>query len=296
MMEINFFTMYGILLLLFATLPSGLAGQDPLTGKVDAPYLGLTFSVPEGWTAYKAGEGFLLGSDTQAGFILIMQNEYSTLEAIRIGTREGIIDEMNGIILQPESGAELFMENGVQIHLAGQVEWQQVKAYAVGLITPSNTGITILTAVEPGSFSPDYVERVQNIAKGLSFSKPEVHPIAEQWIQNLTGMRLTYMNSYSSGSSGGYSDTIEIDLCPGRVFNYSDRSNMSLDVSGGFAYSHGQNKGDGTWTVASGGGLPILQLMFHDGSTRQYTISVERDDFYLDNRRYFRTREAACGD
>lgn len=282
------------ILFLATSFTTVLYAQEPLSGNVEDPYLGCSFVVPEGWTAYKTGAGYLMTSDSQKGFILIMQNEYTTAEALRTAAMEGIVEEESGIVLQPVSNPEFFMEYGVQVNLAGMVEWQQAKAYAIGLMTPFKVGITILTAVDPGIFSQDYVGRVQKIAREMTFAKPQTHPVAEQWKESLAGMRLTYMNTYSSGSSGGYSDKIIIDLCSGGIFNYSDQSSMSLDVSGGFAYSHGQNKGDGIWDITSAGGQPVLKLEFNDGSVRSYTISMQGDTFYLDNRRYFRTRDAGC--
>lgn len=135
---------------------------------------------------------------------------------------------------------------------------------------------------------------MQKIAREMTFKEVQVSQEAVQWKESLSGMRLTYMNTYSSGSSGGYSDKIVIDLCPGGIFSYSDQSTMSLDVSGGFAYSHDQNRGDGNWNIIDSGGRPALQLSYYDGNSRTYFISVEGETFYLDNRRYFRTRDAVC--
>lgn len=279
--------------LILTGYPVGLAAQNPLTGTVEEPALGLSFTVPDEWTAYKTGNGYLIGSDTQKGFVLIMQNEYRSIEDLKSEAMEGIADE-NGTALYPEKPFEPFTENGIQLYLSGQIEWQLVEAYAIGLISPYDVGITILTAVEPTSFSQEYIDRLQKLARDISFKKPVVPPVIEEWKSALNGMRLTYMNTYSSGSSGGYSDKIQIDLCPGQIFKYSDRSSMSLDVDGGYAYSHGQNNGDGMWEIISIGEQPVLRLNFHDGSNRQYTISTQGNDFYLDNRRYFRTREANC--
>lgn len=291
-MEINSLL---FLILLFATgLTSGLYAQEPLTGNVEDRYLGISFHVPDGWTSYKTGAGYLMASETQKGFILIIQNEYNTIEALQSAAREGIVEEESGIFLMPEGDSKPFMEHGVQAELTGMVEWQQAKAYAVGLLTAFNSGVTILTAVDPGIYSQEYVDRVQKIAGEMTFAKPVNHPVVDEWKESLSRMRLTYMNTYSSGTSGGYSDKIEIDLCPGGTFIYSGRSTISVNAGGGSLFNHDRNRGDGNWDIIDYGGQPALQLSYYDGSHRTYQISVDGDTFYLDNRRYFRTRNASC--
>lgn len=61
------------------------------------------------------------------------------------------------------------------------VEWQQVKAYALVFLSSYGGGVTILTAVEPQTFSQKYIELVQTIARGVEFSKPETPPIIDQY-------------------------------------------------------------------------------------------------------------------
>lgn len=291
-MEIN--SLLFLVLLFAAGLTSGLYAQEPLTGNVEDRYLGISFHVPDDWTTYNTGAGYLMASETQKGFILIMQNEFNTIEALQSAAREGIVEEESGIFLMPEGDIDPFMDHGVQAEMTGMVEWQHAKAFAVGLLTPFDTGVTILTAVDPGIFSKEYVYRVQKIAGEMTFAKPQDHPVVEQWKESLSGMRLTYMNTYSSGTSGGFSDKIEIDLCPGGSFTYSDRSTISVNSGGGSMFNHDRNRGDGNWDIIDSGGQPALQLTYYDGSNRTYQISVDGDTFYLDSRRYFRTQDAAC--
>jgi len=267
--------------------------QEQLTGKINERYLGITFIIPEKWAAYKTDIGYLMVSEAQKGFILVMQHGYNSVNDLRGAAREVIADD-SGTLLQPEGDPEVIGNSGLGMHYSGYVEYQQAKAYAVGLVSPHGGGVTILTAVEPQTFSQKYIDLVKTIAQGVEFSKPEIPPVVDQWKNSLSGMRLTYMHTYSSGTSGGFSDRIVIDLCPNKSFSYSSSHNLSIDTGGAYGYNHGKDGGAGSWDIISVNGQPALQLSFNDGSVRQHMISLENNTFYLDNRRYFRTHEAQC--
>ncbi len=290
----NEFLLYSIIILaLSALLTNTSRSQDPLAGKINEPYLGISFTVPDDWTAYKTEIGYLMVSETERGFVLIMQHGYNSIQELQNAAMEGIADE-SGTYLQPEGKPEQIGTSGLSMQYTGYVEWQQAKAYALALLSSHGGGVTILTAVEPQTFSQQYVDLVKNIGQGVEFSKPETPPVVEQWKNALTGMRLTYMHTYSSGTSGGFSDEIVIDLCPNGTFSYSSSHNLSIDTGGAFGYNHGRDGGAGTWDIINGSGKPALQLSFHDGTIRQHMISLQGDNFYLDNNRYFRTNDTQC--
>jgi hypothetical protein len=274
-------------------LSGTLHAQEAVTGTVVEPYLGITFTVPDAWETYKTEIGYLMVSESEKGFVLVMQHDYNSIDELRSAAREGIADE-SGTYLQPEGNPESIGTSGIAMHYTGYVEWQQAKAYAVALISPHGGGVTILTAVEPQTFSQSYIDLVKSIAEGVRFSEPEIPPVVEQWKNSLTGMRLTYMHTYSSGTTGGFSDKIVIDLCPSGAFSYSSSHNLSVDTGGAFGYNHARDGGAGKWNVISVNGQPALQLSFHDGNLKQYMISLQGDSFYLDNTRYFRTNDAQC--
>ena len=64
--------------------------------------------------------------------------------------------------------------------------------------------------------------------------------------------------------------------------------------SGGYGFSHGRGSGAGTWDIISASGRPALQLSFHNGEQQIHRITLQGNDLFLENRRYFRTRNALC--
>lgn len=266
-------------------------------GEIGEPSLGFKFTPPEGWSPNQLQGGYLLGSQTQKGFVLILPHQYTSLQQLRAAAQEGLQDE-NGAMLQISGEVEEFGQNGVAVNLSGLVEWQKAKARAIGLLSPHGGGVTIIAAVEEQTFGPEYVHLAEKVANGMIFFKPEIPPVADEWKQKLSGARLTYMWSYYSGGSGGAyaggSQETVIDLCPQGYFNYRDNNQMAVDGGFGAGYhgsgfGGGSDKGSGVWEVTARGQQPILRLKFHDGRVFEYAVSIQEGKTYLDDKRYFRT-------
>lgn len=272
--------------------PTPVTQPDRTTQTVAAPSLGFKFNLPPGWMANQLQTGYLLGSQTQKGFVLILSHQYSSIQDLETAAQQGIADE-NGTRLHLSGTIESLGENGIAAPFTGLVEWQQAKAHAISLLSPHGGGVTILAAVEEKSYSSDYEKLAEQVGNSVSFFKPEIPPVVDQWKETLTGARLTYMwNYYSGGSGGSYaggSQTTKIDLCPQGYFNYMDRNQMAVDGGGSSGYGGGNDRGSGTWQVLSRGQQPVLRLTFHDGRLLEYALSMEEGKTFLDDKRFFRT-------
>lgn len=230
--------------------------------------------------------------------MILSGHKYNSLQQIQSEAQQGLVDE-NGTNLQLAGKIEPVGANGLGAPYQGQVQGQPAKAYAVGLLSPLGGGLTIIAMVETASYSEKYANYVKSIAAGMQFFKPKVSPIAEQWQRDLSGTKLTYLWSYTSGGSGdgsyvGGSQITEIHLCPQGFFKYFDDNQMAID--GGYstganasAFGSGKDQGHGRWTVIGRGQTPFLVLTFHDGRELQFRIGYENDKLYLNGNRYFRT-------
>jgi hypothetical protein len=278
------------------TPPSSTTPQNP--NEIVDKEFGVRFTPPKGWIAQKNEAGYLLGSHTEKGVIVMTGNEYSSLEQMRAEARQGLVDE-NGTNLQLAGEIVAIGEKMLGAPYQGMVEWQPAKAYAVGLLSPLGGGVSIIAMVETASYSETYADYVKAIAKSMQFFKPELPPVAGQWQRELSGSKLTYLWSYSSrgytdGSYAGGSQQIEIHLCPQGFFKYTDKSHTSIDggYSSGYnasAFGSGKDQGQGTWEVAARAGIPLLVLKFHDGRVNEYKIAYEDKKLYLNGNRYFWT-------
>lgn len=265
------------------------------TGKIEYKQLGISFTVPDGWVGQE-GEGvFLIASQTEPGFILVTTHGHKTLDAIKAEARQGIQDA-NGTNLQLEGDLETLSKTAVAGNYNGTVEWQAARCYAVGMLNPHGYGVSILAVAATNIFSDKYKQLALKVKNSVKFAKPEIGPEVEKWKNLLSGVKLTYMESYSSNSytdggvSGGYSINKELDLCSQGYFLYYGSSNVSLGSDVSSAYNSSNKGGHGEWEIAqNASGGPILRLNFYNGEVWEYNLSLIDEKVHLNGSRYFRT-------
>lgn len=264
-----------------------------LSGKVSLPHAGVEFTIPEGWVGQETDAGYILGSHTEAGAILLSTHQMTSLESLKQEAMNGF-QEDGGTQLQIEGAPETLGKTSIGGMYKGMLQGQPVKAYAVGLINPHGKGVTIISVTTPELFADRHRQLAREIAGGMRFFKAEKAPIVDEWKQVLTNARLTYMESYSN-QNGGYSDKIVIDLCANGTFRHRKRYQMGLDTGGAMASDHNAAQGAGSWIVSQdGGGNPILELTFDDGRVQEYTLQFVDDKTLLNGTRYFRTYDGGC--
>jgi hypothetical protein len=268
--------------------------KEKISGtEIGDPNLGFKFIPPAGWTAQKTESGYLLVSNSEKGFLLIIPHQYTSLESMQTGAAEGLADE-NGTVLQLNGAAQKFGKMGIEARFQGTVQWQQAKAFAIGLLSPFGGGMTIFAIAESASYNQNYETSTRSIANSVKFFKPEIPPVVNEWKQKLSNCRLTYLWSYYSGGGtdgsyvGGSQKTV-IDLCAKGNFRFFDDSQVAADGGGASGYSGGSSNGDGTWEVSNQGQAPVLHLKFHDGKALEYALSLQDGKTFLNDKRFFRT-------
>jgi hypothetical protein len=276
-----------------------------LTGTVKHPQWGVTFTMPDGWVGRQGSEGYLFGSHTERGFVLILPHQYATLETLRTEAQKGL-DDGFGTRLEVDGAIQPFGERGLAAALQGQVEGQAARAYVVSVLGPSGGGVTVLSAVEPAYYTKVVAQRTEQIAQSIQFAAPaSSSPAGSGWAARLKGSRLTYMYSYYSGGvSGDYvgaSEETIIDLCSAGHFFYSGSHSLAVDGGAGSGYNAsgyggGSTQGHGRWTVVQQGGQPTLQLTFQSGSVSTYTISYPDEELHLNGERFYWTTHNSPAD
>jgi len=267
------------------------AGGAVPSGSTKNDEWGMRFATPTGWTARLTESGYLLGSKTVKGILLLLPNEATSLEEIRSSAQEGIVE--TGVQLRLAGEITPFGETGLAAYYEGTLQGKQAKAYAIGLLSPHGVGAIIMVMVEPQSYTPEHTKAVEALASSIVFYEPPIPPIALEWKHKLSGCRLSYYSSYSSGSFGGYTSKTTIDLCAQGFFRYglNDETVWNAGthtLTGGYVMKYG--KGSGTWSVVARNGEPVLQLNYYDGKVVSYELSNDKKGrTYLDGSRYLRT-------
>lgn len=282
---------------------AGAASPVTLGAEVEDSAWGLRFAPPEGWVRQPAPEGYLFVAPDGQGLLAVLPHELGTLDALRAEAVQGIADGA-GTALRLQGGLEAFAQSGLAGDFTGWIEGSPARARVVGLVAPHGRGATIVVAAAPEHYSAEHAAVAATVAGSVTFSQPPAQAEADQpeqpagseereWQAFLEGCRLSYFNRYDSGyGGGGYIDEAVIDLCPG-YFTFGDHSETVFGttdpVSGDQPYLHSDRRGTGQWSVVRRGGESVLELRFHDGSTRSHALGYEDGKTFLDGRRWLRT-------
>ena len=110
----------------------------------------------------------------------------------------------------------------------------------------------------------------------------------------LAGKKVTYISSYSSGISGGYTAKIEVHLCSSGQFLYRDQSNVSVDVPGAYGYSGGNQGDTGTWHIITQGNVAGIELRHNGGNVEQYRLDYQGGKTFANGTRVYVTPGEVC--
>lgn len=255
--------------------------------RISDPEMGIAFTVPEGWNAVKQGGGYILGSDTLKGFLLILPHGYSNLEQMSAEAAEGIIDENSGILLYPSSELRKFGGNGLQGEFRGSIQDRETSAYAVGLISRKGGGVTVLSAVESASFTEAYRQYARSVASSLTFDVAAAGEGigAEKGTgtspEGTDASLMRYFQgkyySYSSGSTiyGGSGTERQVMLCPNGSFYDSYESSASGQGEWGGATAR---QGRGRWAIRGSKAEGIITVTYPDGSSNRVPYRVTGEE------------------
>jgi len=114
--------------------------------------------------------------------------------------------------------------------------------------------------------------------------------LAKEWDAHLRGKRLTQMESYSSGSGGGYNSTDIIYLCAEGSFINDRSSSVSVygDL-GGMGSAGGTERNTGRWRVVSEGDFAALEIQIDGGASGYLALSYANGATYVGGSRAFVT-------
>jgi hypothetical protein len=274
--------------------------QAQKTGRVDYKFLGISFTIPDGWVGQESDAALVIGSYTTPGMIVVTTHEAKTMEQLRMEARQPMQDG-NGTNLMITGQLEDLGSNAIGGDLSGTMQYQAIKGYAIGVVNPHGSGVLIMTAALPAEYSDALKQAAMNIKNSLQFRQPETGQIVQQWKAQVGGRRLTYMDSYYSpsytdgGISGGYSSETIIELCNSGDFYHSAKSDVSASGAGVSALGYSNGQGQGKWEIkvnATGG--PILQLNFYNGEVYTYDLTFQDKYLHMNGRKYFRTALEYC--
>jgi hypothetical protein len=242
---------------------------------------GLSFAVPPGW---KVGErqGFLLmGSDTEAGLIMVRLARRTTLEQLVQEYGEGMQEE--GLQLMPTMQAQEFpagQNRAVAGELAGTAQdGAQIRARTIAVASPFGDAAVVLGMTTEAKYS-GLKPRVESIASSFQFAPPKAAPVPEF----LAG-QYYYISSSSYGSSERY-----INMCSDGRF--SSRSGTYSSGNAGTAYGEGGQSAQ--WTAEGNESQGAIIVTYPNGNTERYQYQRSGSDLVVNGRTFARYGDGSC--
>ncbi len=266
--------------------PAAGPAMSPAAGgpRVTDDQLGFSFVPPAGWKVQKQPQGYILGSDTLKGFILVTTHNFNSLEQVQAEASQGLVDSQRGIQLMPTGGFQPVGANGLAGEFSGMFQGQMARAYAIGLLSPQGGGVTIMAAVTADSYTPDYPRAVQSLAASVAFAPAQAG--GGELMQWIAGKYWTY------SSSGGYSSERTVHLCPdGRYFDSAESSaSGSFDnrATGSDWGTASQNRSVARWKIRGTRQQGVITILYPDGTSQEvaYQATGEQGVFLIEGRKY----------
>jgi len=251
----------------------GVAKAGSLASSRGARYrhekLGVSFVPPPGWKVGERQGLLLMGSDTEAGLIIIRLARRTTLEQLVQDYGEGMQEQ--GLQLMPTMQAQEFpagQNRAVAGELAGTAQdGARIRARAVAVASPFGDAAVVMGMTTEEKYS-SLKPRVESIAASFQFSQPQAPPVLEaiagQWF---------YISSSSFGSSERY-----LNLCSDGRF--SESSNIYSSGSAGTAYGEGGG-GTAQWTADGDENQGTITVTYPSGKTSQFQYQRGGGGLYM---------------
>ncbi len=217
--------------MLFMTLFFVATAAEPLRSETD----GFQVTVPDGWRSAAEGGGWVLGSDTEAGLILLSYGAGLTADALKMQASEGVRDEGLTLALSGSpTDATIAKRPAVMADYEGMAaDGTALRAHAVGVVGPSGAVIAfgVTTPAQIGALA----KRVDGLSATTTFFKPDKGTVAAL---------SSALCSWAGGDS--YSSTQRM------TFDGTGRVAWGSEFVGGGDLKNGLGETNATWSVING--------------------------------------------
>ena len=243
---------------------------------------GLSFVVPPGWKVGERQGLLLMGSDTEAGLIILRLARGATLQQLVQDYGEGMEEE--GLQLMPTMQARDFPA-GQNPAVAGELsgtaqDGAKIRARAVAVASPFGDAAVVLGMTTEEKYA-GLKPRVEAVAASFAFRRPKAAPVLEaiagQWFS---------ISSSSLGSSERY-----LNLCSDGRF--SESSDIYSSGSAGTAY--GEDGGaTARWTADGNENQGTVTVTYPNGRTSQFQYQRSGGGLYVGGNKYARYGDGSC--
>lgn len=242
---------------------------------------GISFVNPPNWKAGERAGALLLGSDTEAGLMVVRFLRRTNLQSLAEGYQEGLEEE--GMQLMPATQLQNFSvgrSQGLAGELAGIAQdGARIRARIIAIPTPFGDAALVLGLTTEEKYA-GLKPRVDALAASLTFAPPQVPPVLEF----LAGQYF-YISTSSFGSSERY-----INLCSDGRF--SERRDIYSTGDAGTAY--GEAGESAQWSAEGDESQGMVTVTYPNGETTQFQYRRSGGALYVGGRKYARYGDGSC--
>jgi hypothetical protein len=240
--------------------------------------------------------------NNEQGVVLIPTGANSQEEVYVAAVQEGYSAAEEARTVQQLS--QTFLRNGAQIRRAGEREpigngaayyWEMVDPntrQVAGLriyFTPVGARANVIIAFGLANRIAARDSDLRSMLTSLRTAAPaqtgglaDSTALAEQWQQKLQGKMIRQFHAYQGMSS----DKRHMLNADGTYSFHSD-SVVAIDVAGASASSIGNRNAQGRWHIRDAGGVVFLDVRYNNGETRQFRITQDAHNWYLNGEKAF---------
>jgi hypothetical protein len=245
---------------------------------------GLSFAIPPTWKVGERAGNLVLGSDTEAGLMVIRFVRKTSLESLSEDYQEGLQEE--GLQLMPASQLENFpagAARGLAGEMAGSAnDGSRLRARVIAVLSPYGDAPVVFGLTTEEKY-PQLKPRVEALARSMTFTKPQTPPIN-------AAVAGQYIYFYSSSVGGSYSRQELLNLCSNGAFNRGGE----IYSSGSAGTAAGQSGSGGQWSAEGDNFRGTLILTFNNGNTARVAYQKAGGDIVLDGKKYARYGDGSC--
>jgi hypothetical protein len=288
-----------LLVIVPGSLPAGTQMPDGTVQgneRIDAPWVGVSFQVPE---------GFRGGYDVEAGAVILKDIRQETMIAM-FGASEGDLDTIG------ELAVEAVSELGINLVPRSLTRPDRASLDAIFAAWVDNQPRSVIGTVRQGGFGAVVAilalggpgqegtlkTTVDDIGNSLQWSQPQV----QGWREKLAGKVLYRSGGDSAGrtgSDGGYSyassTKTQIDLCSNGQYGLQSESESFLATPGASMPSTSRTVHYGHWwLVADLGGAAYLYLETGEGQYYLWPVSETAEGANVNGLEYSVSNSQRC--
>lgn len=260
-------------------------------------------NLPAGWKTVQEDYGMIiLGHNSTAGMILLVEHGYSSDASILQNIAEGIQEE--GVMLAAEGVPQKQTDGTYKGMLVGYADGQQVKAPI--RVSRSKTwnagGVMVAALVRKDLYTESYDKLVNTIMSSLRYKNFTGNAQSKEWKTYLNGSKLQSRSSYDTSSNGsdsyvgvGSSSSMVIHFCSSGQFaaefsssSYYGGTGISGDVSSN------NTQYSGNWAVLSIKNQVVIRLVHTEGEIEYYPVRHEGGYIYSKDSKYTKDDSNYC--